>query len=767
MKQDIYLSVCVAIYNVSEYLTECLDSLRKQTLKEAEFILVDDGSTDGSSEICDRYAQLDNRFVVVHHAINKGLLSTRKTGALSAKGLYVVFLDGDDYYTSENSLKDLYASALLSSCDVLRFSHQVLINGRSQKVKIKKELLNKIYDSKSALELIYLENKLTWNLVFHVIRYGVIKKVFSICPDEYLISAEDAFLLFFTIYLSKKYIVIKTHPHYVYRIGSGVSTSMVTLSNFYMSVDGIRVTKWINDYFENVDDCDQFANVITSLRRKLFYFIVEKLSKIKSHDFSEAFLYLMKAGYISDLMVSFSQVFEENYALQARLANDIFKNNCFNPITESAKVVGVFYYRYYDGGVERVISKHIPILLRLGYKVVLITEIADPNLEYDLPEGVAREIVPKKYEDERADRFIEIKNKYGIDTIIYHSASSENVFFDILLFKLINVASIVMLHGAVWFNFLLSKSTKMIELELEKPNFYRLADRLIVLSSTFKPYFQAFGCNVSVLPNPISFEVDVNLIKKARERSGVLWLGRLEDKAKNWKDVLKVMHRLSEIFPDLQCYMGGSEWDPGALEYIENYLHTHNLKNKIHWIGRRNDVKDLLLNSRLTLMMSSCEAYPMSLVEAKICGIPVIAYDLPYLELLKNPRGVVVVSQHNIDDVVIHAKRIIEDDEYADCLIKESRKSIDDYYEKHNVECILDDILKAPGKTSLCQTIDSQDLRMCYELQTYLLREYFVEQRNAYKKRGKFYKLKCKVLSYCAFSKEKRLSYKKKFNMLT
>lgn len=89
-------SIIVPIYNVSDYLTECLVSIQNQTYKDFECILVDDGSTDNSSAICDNFANSDSRFKVVHKP-NEGLVSARKTGVGVSSGDYILNVDGDDY----------------------------------------------------------------------------------------------------------------------------------------------------------------------------------------------------------------------------------------------------------------------------------------------------------------------------------------------------------------------------------------------------------------------------------------------------------------------------------------------------------------------------------------------------------------------------------------------------------------------------------------------------------------------------------------------
>lgn len=89
-------SVIVTIYNLEEYLEKCLDSIIKQTYEEFEIILVDDGSSDKSGEICDYYSKRDSRVVVLHKK-NGGLISARVAGLSIARGEYSIFVDADDW----------------------------------------------------------------------------------------------------------------------------------------------------------------------------------------------------------------------------------------------------------------------------------------------------------------------------------------------------------------------------------------------------------------------------------------------------------------------------------------------------------------------------------------------------------------------------------------------------------------------------------------------------------------------------------------------
>lgn len=90
------ISVIVAIYNIEKYIGKCIDSIKNQTFQQLEIILVDDGSTDKSGEICEQYAVSDKRIIVIHQE-NAGLSAARNKGIRKAKGEYITFIDGDDY----------------------------------------------------------------------------------------------------------------------------------------------------------------------------------------------------------------------------------------------------------------------------------------------------------------------------------------------------------------------------------------------------------------------------------------------------------------------------------------------------------------------------------------------------------------------------------------------------------------------------------------------------------------------------------------------
>ena len=89
------ISVIVPVYNVENYLEECLESIKNQTYTDIEVILVNDGSTDGSKEICERFCQVDSRFKLINQE-NQGLSAARNRGVKESVGQFIMFVDSDD-----------------------------------------------------------------------------------------------------------------------------------------------------------------------------------------------------------------------------------------------------------------------------------------------------------------------------------------------------------------------------------------------------------------------------------------------------------------------------------------------------------------------------------------------------------------------------------------------------------------------------------------------------------------------------------------------
>ena len=149
--KEIFLSVIVPVYNTEKYLAQCIDSIRNQTYHLLEIILVDDGSTDSSGEICDRYAAIDKRIRVIHQK-NSGSLLARLEGVQIAQGQYIGFVDSDDWLM-EDMYETLISASVENDFDIVSMGYTIY--DKNQYMKIDDASIFGAYIGKAALEKVY------------------------------------------------------------------------------------------------------------------------------------------------------------------------------------------------------------------------------------------------------------------------------------------------------------------------------------------------------------------------------------------------------------------------------------------------------------------------------------------------------------------------------------------------------------------------------------------------------------------------------------
>lgn len=155
---DALISVIVPVYNMEKYLVECVESIRNQTLKEIEVILVDDGSVDKSGAICDRYTQTDSRVKVIHQE-NRGLMAARYRGIMESACPYITFVDADDFI--ERCSYELALESMGRGIDLIVFGIIRYYDARTQKKET--GIFNeRIYNRQEIEELIY--PKMIWDM---------------------------------------------------------------------------------------------------------------------------------------------------------------------------------------------------------------------------------------------------------------------------------------------------------------------------------------------------------------------------------------------------------------------------------------------------------------------------------------------------------------------------------------------------------------------------------------------------------------------------
>lgn len=186
------ISVIVPIYNVAEYLPQCLDSLIEQTYRNIEIVAIDDGSTDESGRILDDYAARDARVRAVHIA-NGGVSNARNVGLDLATGDYIGFVDSDDWI--DTSMYERLLAAMTEDVDVACGGYVLEFADGHQELDIRLENEPKIYGRTAALSEVFstvVPKRTAWVLCDKLFRK---KLVTNVRFDTNILNAED--MLFF------------------------------------------------------------------------------------------------------------------------------------------------------------------------------------------------------------------------------------------------------------------------------------------------------------------------------------------------------------------------------------------------------------------------------------------------------------------------------------------------------------------------------------------------------------------------------------------
>ena len=171
MKEAVLISVIIPVYNVKTYLQDCIESVLRQTYRNLQIILVDDGSTDASGEMCDQYAKKDSRITVIHKK-NGGLSDARNVGIEYAQGEYIGFVDSDDWIDVDMYQKLL--SLILETEADIAVCEAIEVYGDTYYSRASNQKLL-LADKQKALDILFEGNKYkchAWNKLYR-------KKLFS------------------------------------------------------------------------------------------------------------------------------------------------------------------------------------------------------------------------------------------------------------------------------------------------------------------------------------------------------------------------------------------------------------------------------------------------------------------------------------------------------------------------------------------------------------------------------------------------------------
>ena len=392
----------------------------------------------------------------------------------------------------------------------------------------------------------------------------------------------------------------------------------------------------------------------------------------------------------------------------------------------------------------------------MGYKVILITQEIEPEKEFDIDDSVIRCLLPKRYAEGRGKVLQDIIQKNDVDLVLYHAGSSSLMLFDLILTKVIGAQFWIMRHElSVQDMGILARTLTGIL------NSYRLADRVIVLSRMEECFYRLMNCKATYIPNPVQFSPEK--IDYSKNDGSILWLGRLELRQKNYRDALEIMKKLVKERPKAKMVILGSEQTKGSEDYIKNFIKNNALEENIEWHPYTLDIQSFYRKSKIHLVTSSYESFSMMMIESKSFGLPLVTYDLPYLEVLKDKKGYISVPQSDLDAAVDALKMLLDDEDLCQRLSNEALKSVE-FFRKYDLKAKWISMLDS-SEESVKNDINIDDCRLFIQTLFQHYDKGVLTHRNAIdaiREFSIFKYLKYKILSKIAFGRRK--NYKEKYN---
>lgn len=271
------ISIIIPIYNVEQYLDECMASVLKQTYSNLDIVLVDDGSKDRSPAMCDEYAAKDSRVQVIHKE-NGGPMSACIAGVEKAKGEYLAFMDSDDWIDltmMEELVKETSGNEKEMVCS------NYIIEKTNQSIKIKQSMNPGIYERKEIEEQLFPallgneERRIHGSRCMKLISKKLISENLK-HADLDVSMGEDLYLIFLAVLDAKRIVVVGDGFYYHYRF---VENSLVHKYKPHMHEEVGRLYDNLQRVIENkVTDEKQKKMFLQELKREyifLFFFVLK------------------------------------------------------------------------------------------------------------------------------------------------------------------------------------------------------------------------------------------------------------------------------------------------------------------------------------------------------------------------------------------------------------------------------------------------------------------------------------------------------------
>ncbi|MBR4664521.1 MAG: glycosyltransferase [Lentisphaeria bacterium] len=331
--------------------------------------------------------------------------------------------------------------------------------------------------------------------------------------------------------------------------------------------------------------------------------------------------------------------------------------------------LAVFCAALRAGGGERCASLLLKYFATIpDLKVYLFQSKESAPGDYPCPENVEIIVLPKTFY-ERHIRLPDLLQKRGVDTCLFFDHYLIDFYYDILAAHQLGIRTIAMEHNT--FSYLLYSGD--IELMQLRQAIYPVTDVLTCLSRSDEYMWIEQGIRARYMPNPLTFDSSKRAPFMERKAKNLIFIARMVP-AKGVMDAIKVVEILRNTHPEVKLFMLGRFIDPDFEQEMKDYVKTHRLDDNIEFTGFTSELDKYISQASVYLLPSAVEGWCLTALETRSFGLPAVAYEMPYLETLKNEYGTITVPQGDYKAMAAEVNILLND---FQLLNKWARKAYD------------------------------------------------------------------------------------------
>lgn len=643
------VSIVMPLYNDEDFVADALDSCLAQTLREIEVICVDDASTDGTVAVVQEYQKRDSRVRLLRQPENSSAFQARRVGITAASARFVLFLDGDDQLDARAAATAL-ARASSAGADVVGFGVEIVAPGG-----VPSKLAAALQPAHAELRAADIipslfpageaANGHLWRYLFDT---RLLRAAYSdIGDDMKFYRANDLPVSFLALAHARKYASVPDRL-YRYHFRRGTSGHRVDgVDRFAFLLSGVAPIAAIRAQVHSL--AERSGAAATG--------IVASYESARLHIIANVLGYTIRDTAGSLQRACIEMLTREVGALDVIRAAAAFCAEALPALSASSEAatspreprsILLATRRLDTGGLQSVLVDQAERLLAAGH-VVGIVVMERVERELDLPSGIDVIELTNESQLARVDHWVEICRDRSVDVIIdHHILYNEHWPWRALAAKAVGVPTIGWLHNFA-LRPLFDGSRRISFLTAHLATLFRV----VTLSAADVVFWKMRGIHrVAYLPNPPS-SLTVAALQTSAERSiadgrlELAWWGRLNTTTKQTQHLVAVAAELRARGIDFRLTIIGPDSRELSSTGLRQQAQARGVDDAIELLGElsTDELLSTLTDAHLLVSTSAIEGYQLTIPEAEAMGMPVVMYDLPWLDTVRDNPGVVTTPQ--------------------------------------------------------------------------------------------------------------------------